>query len=215
MRRSSAACRGRGDPGRRPQHGRIRLRLHRPRTPITATAQSARPGAHRRRLVGRFGRRGRRRPRAAGARLRHQRLDPGAGLAVRHLRVEADLRPAEPSRQRCLFAASLDHVGPLARSVATSPPPTTRCRADSASTRSAPIAIEPASPEIERGAAGLRIAVAGGYFAGTVPRRRGGGKRRAGARRQRHRSRYPRRPAPAPPPSSSPRAKAPTCISPT
>jgi len=35
----------------------------------------------------------------AGARLGHQRLDPGAGLAVRHLRAEADLRAPQPSRR--------------------------------------------------------------------------------------------------------------------
>ena len=40
------------------------------------------------------GARGRRRARAARARLRHQRLDPRAVLVLRHLRTEADLRPA-------------------------------------------------------------------------------------------------------------------------
>jgi len=45
-----------------------------------------------------------------------QRLDSGSRLAVRRLRVEADLWPAEPGGAR-LFAASFDHVGPFARSV--------------------------------------------------------------------------------------------------
>ena len=43
-----------------------------------AVAQSARPHAHDRRLVRRLAARGRRRARAAVARLRHQRLDPRA-----------------------------------------------------------------------------------------------------------------------------------------
>lgn len=69
-----------------------------------------------------------------------------------------------------LFAASLDHVGPLARSVGDlaaaydamqGPDPLDPACADRA--------VEPALPEIERGADGLRIAVAGGYFAGTGP----------------------------------------------
>ena len=59
-----------------------------------AVAQSARHRAHDRRLVRRLGRRGRRRPGAARARLRHQRLDPRAVVALRHVRPEADLRPA-------------------------------------------------------------------------------------------------------------------------
>ena len=40
------------------------------------------------------GARGRRPAGAAGAGLRHQRLDPGAVVVLRHLRAEADLRPA-------------------------------------------------------------------------------------------------------------------------
>jgi AtzE family amidohydrolase len=69
-----------------------------------------------------------------------------------------------------LFAASLDHVGPLARSVADltaaydamqGPDPRDPACADRA--------VEPALPELERGAEGLRTAVAGGYFAGAGP----------------------------------------------
>ena len=64
------------------------------------------------------------------------------------------------------FAASLDHIGPFARSVRDlaacydalqGPDPT-----DPVCRESGP---EPAVPELERGAQGLRIAVAGGYFA--------------------------------------------------
>ncbi len=48
-----------------------------------------------RRLLRRLGRGGRRRAGAARARLRHQRLDPRALLALRHFRAETDLRPAD------------------------------------------------------------------------------------------------------------------------
>ena len=47
-----------------------------------------------RRLVRRLRRRGRRRAGAAGAGLRHQRVDPGAVVVLRHVRPEADLWPA-------------------------------------------------------------------------------------------------------------------------
>ncbi len=70
------------------------------------------PGAHRRRLLGRFGRRRGGRPGADHARLRHQRLDPRAVVAVRRVRPEAHLRPAVAPRQ-LPFVASLDHLGPL------------------------------------------------------------------------------------------------------
>ena len=69
--------------GRRAQHGRVRLRLHHRELARRADAQSARPVAHRRRLLGRLGRGGRGRPGAADAGLGHQRLDPRASLAVR------------------------------------------------------------------------------------------------------------------------------------
>ena len=49
---------------------------------------------HDRRIVERIGRRGRRRPGAVCARLRHQRLDPRAVFAVRLVRPQADLRTA-------------------------------------------------------------------------------------------------------------------------
>ena len=71
---------------------------------------------HDRRLLRRLRRRGRRRARAARARLRHQWLDPRAVVAVRHFRIEADLRPAVAHRT-FPFVASLDHLGPFARAV--------------------------------------------------------------------------------------------------
>ena len=48
--------------GRRAQHGRVRLRLHDRELARRADPQPARPGPRRRRLVGRLGRGGRRRP---------------------------------------------------------------------------------------------------------------------------------------------------------
>ena len=82
------------DPGRRAQHGRIRLRLHRRELARRAVAQSARPEPHDRRLVRRLGRRGGGRACSDLARLRHQRFDPRAVVVLRHFRAEADLRPA-------------------------------------------------------------------------------------------------------------------------
>lgn len=67
-----------------------------------------------------------------------------------------------------LFAASLDHVGPLARTVGDLAAVYDAMQGpDPLDPACAGRAVEPASPEIERGAAGLRIAVAGGYFAGS------------------------------------------------
>jgi amidase/aspartyl-tRNA(Asn)/glutamyl-tRNA(Gln) amidotransferase subunit A len=69
-----------------------------------------------------------------------------------------------------LFAASLDHVGPLARSVGDLAAAYDAMQGpDPLDPASAGRAVEPALPEIERGAEGLRIAVADGYFAGAGP----------------------------------------------
>ena len=74
---------------------------------------------------------------------------------------------------------------------------------------------EPALPLLDRGADGLRIAVAGGYFRkGAFPEARDGASsasRRRSASSARSRFRRPR--ARAPPPMSSPRPKARRCIS--
>jgi hypothetical protein len=102
--------------GRRAQHGRVRVRLHHREHALRAGAQPARPRAHGRRFVGRFRRRRGGRPGAAGAGLRHQRLDPRAGVAVRRVGPQADLRPAVAARHYP-FVHSLDHLGPLADSV--------------------------------------------------------------------------------------------------
>ncbi len=67
-----------------------------------------------------------------------------------------------------LFAASLDHVGPLARSVGDLAAAYDAMQGpDPRDPACAGRAVEPALPELGRGAEGLRIVVAGGYFAGT------------------------------------------------
>ena len=67
-----------------------------------------------------------------------------------------------------LFAASLDHVGPLARTVGDLAATYDAMQGpDPLDPASAGRAVEPALPDIERGAQGLRIAVADGYFAGS------------------------------------------------
>ena len=74
------------------------------------------PGARRRRLLRRFGGRGGGGAGAAHAGLGHQRLDPRAGLVLRRLGPEADLR-APDQGGFVPFANSLDHLGPFAASV--------------------------------------------------------------------------------------------------
>jgi AtzE family amidohydrolase len=69
-----------------------------------------------------------------------------------------------------LFAASLDHVGPLARSVGDLAAAYDAMQGpDADDPACAAVPVEPTLPGLERGAAGLRIAVAGGYFAGSGP----------------------------------------------
>jgi AtzE family amidohydrolase len=69
-----------------------------------------------------------------------------------------------------LFAASLDHVGALARSVGDLAAAYDAMQGpDPRDPVCAGRAVEPVLPDIERGAAGLRIAGVGGYFAGTGP----------------------------------------------
>ncbi|HEV8680523.1 MAG TPA: AtzE family amidohydrolase [Stellaceae bacterium] len=69
-----------------------------------------------------------------------------------------------------LFAASLDHVGPLARSVGDLAAAYDAMQGpDPLDPACAGRAVDPAVPDIERGAEGLRIALARGYFAGDGP----------------------------------------------
>ena len=118
-----------------------------------------------RRLVRRLGRGGGGRPGADHAGLRHQRLDPRAGVAVRHLRPEAHLRPPAAHRLATRSVASLDHLGPFARSVADLALAYDLMQGpDTHDPACAQRDIEPVSPLLERGAAGLRVAVLGGWF---------------------------------------------------
>lgn len=65
-----------------------------------------------------------------------------------------------------MFVASLDHLGPLARSVTDLALSYDAMQgADARDPVCAPPGIEPALPHLEEGIASLRIAVAGGYFA--------------------------------------------------
>ena len=60
---------------------------------VRTDAQPVGPDAHARRIERRIGRRGRRRHGAGRARVRHRRIDPPAGRALRRRRPQADLRP--------------------------------------------------------------------------------------------------------------------------
>ena len=67
-----------------------------------------------------------------------------------------------------LLAASLDHVGPLARTVGDLAAVYDAMQGpDPLDPACAGRTVEPALPELDHGAAGLRIAVTGGYFAGS------------------------------------------------
>jgi len=71
-----------------------------------------------------------------------------------------------------LFAASFDHVGPFARSVGDLAAAYDAMQGpDPRDPACAQLAVEPAAPQIERGAAGLRVAVLGGHFAGSAAAR--------------------------------------------
>ena len=211
-----AAGSGRRGAGRRAQHGRIRLRLHRRECARRPLAQSARHHAHDRRLVRRLGRRGRRRPGAARARLRHQWLDPGAVVVVRHFRAQADLRAADaralvslrreprPSRarsraRRAISRSSYDAMqGPDADDAAC-----------------AERAVEPATPQLDARARGpahrgrRRLFQARRVSPRRWPRSTASPKPPARATK----SKFPKRRGRAPPPMSSPPPKAPRCIS--
>src|SRR5271156_393231 len=66
------------------------------------------------------------------------------------------------------FVASLDHLGPLARTVADLAVSYDAMQgADPNDPACADRPVEPASPLLEHGTSGLKIAVAGGYFAGS------------------------------------------------
>ena len=93
---------GRGRAAGRAQHGRICLRLHHRKQPLRPDAEPARPDPDGRRLLGWLGRRRRGGAGAADAGLRHQRLDPGAGVAVRRVGAQAHVRAALAARQLSL-----------------------------------------------------------------------------------------------------------------
>ena len=63
------------------------------------------------------GSRRRRRPLLRIARDRYRRLRPDAGGPLRHRRLEADLRPASARAASYVVSWTLDHVGPMCKSV--------------------------------------------------------------------------------------------------
>ena len=131
---------GRRRAGRRAQHGRVRLRLHRRERALRALAQPARLKPHDRRLLGRHRRRRGRRPGAARARLRHQRLHPRALLAS--AACSASSRPTAacraPAPSLSLRASTMWDPWRAPRAISRSP--TTPCRATTPMIPSAPIA---------------------------------------------------------------------------
>ena len=113
---SAAPGRGRDRAGQA-EHARVRLRARGSQRALRPRAQSVGPARspRRRRLVLGLGRRRRGGPGARSAGLRHRRLDPHPGVALRHHRPQADLRASEPGRACCRSSWSMDHAGPMAR----------------------------------------------------------------------------------------------------
>ena len=145
--------RGRRGPARHAQHGRIRLRLHRRERPRRRLPQPARPGPDERRLVVGL-RRGDGGGAGAGlARLGHQRLAAGAGLALRRLQPEADLRPAAADRDLSLRRQPRPPRPVRAHRARPRRSPTTRCRGRTPATTA--VRAAPAGPG---GAAARRAA---------------------------------------------------------
>ena len=96
--RGAATSRGgRGAP-RQDQHGRVRDGVLERELRLRAGAEPLGPRPGPRRLLGRLGRGGRRRPGAVRDRHRHRRLDPPARRPLRDRRHEADLRGDLPLR---------------------------------------------------------------------------------------------------------------------
>ena len=129
-RRGAGAADGGGRRGaaRHAQHGRVRLRLHRRERPRRRLPQPARPGPDERRLVVGL-RRGDGGGAGAGlARLGHQRLAAGAGVALRRLQPEADLRPAAADRDLPLRRQPRPSRPVRAHRARPRRSPTTRCR---------------------------------------------------------------------------------------
>ena len=176
--------RGRGGAARRAQHGRVRLRLHRRERPRRRLPQPARSGADERRLVLGLRRGDRRRARADLARLGHQRLAPGAGVALRRLQPEADLRPAAADRRLSVRRQPRPPRADGAHRRAISRSPTTRCRAPIPRDHAcAGRAVEPVDARRSaRGVGGLRVGVLGGWFRANAGTR---GAAARGARRRR------------------------------
>ena len=111
-------CRGRGESprGRRRDHGQDghdAVRLDR----SADHAQPLEPRANAGRLIERLGRGGGLRHVLRRDRHPDRRLDHAAGVVLRRGRDEADTRRSSSTDGVIPFAPSLDHVGPIARTV--------------------------------------------------------------------------------------------------
>ena len=99
--------------------------------------------------------------------IRHQRFDPGAGVAMRRVRAQADVWAAELRGRFSIRDQLFDHVGPLARSARDLALAYDAMQGyDPRDPVCAERSPEPVTPVLDRGIDGLRIAVAGGYFKG-------------------------------------------------
>ena len=88
------------------------------------------------------------------ARLRHQRLDPRAGVAVRRVRPEADLRPAAAQRQLSVRRQPRPPRPVRALGARPRARPTTRCRAPTRDDPAASTArVEPTATDARQGIA--------------------------------------------------------------
>ncbi len=97
--------RGRGRVRRQDQLTRVRKPLHVGARGARAVSQPVEPGAHRRRIQRRLGRRGRGRDDRRRRCQRRRRIDPDSGLVLRRVRAEADpiadLGGSRPAATRC------------------------------------------------------------------------------------------------------------------
>ena len=153
--RQAGAVRHRQDQPRRVRHGFVDRELG-----VRADPQPARPQPGAGRLLGRQRGGGRRRLRTGRPRLRHRRLDPPAGRAVRRGRRQADLRRwsagtgSSPSPAPSTRSARWPRRSPTPRCCSTSSPATTRAIRPR-STATAPSA----SALLDRGVEGLRVGI--------------------------------------------------------
>ena len=180
---------GRGRSARRrAEHGRVRVRIHDREHPLRPCAQSLRPGS----LCGRSSGGS---SAAVAAGLVPVSLGTDTGGSIRVPAALCGLFGLKPTFGRVsrtgtvLFPPSVDHVGPLARSVRDLALVYDLLQgpdADDPACSGRP--PEPTLPHLNAGIDGLRVALAGGIFSGACRTRscRGRADHRRGARRDGH-----------------------------